>query len=121
MAQKRLAVTGARVLVLGMAFKENCPDLRNTRVVDVVEMLESYSILVDVYDPWVESKEAFDKYGVKLIGAPEMGVYDGILLAVAHSQFVSMGASRIREFGKSDSLFFDLKSVFPAVESDIRL
>lgn len=121
MAKKSLPVAGSRVLVLGLSFKENCPDLRNTRVIDVIETLQGYSIEVDVHDPWVDRQEAFNALGISLTEAPELGAYDAILVAVGHEQFVAMGASKIREFGKSNHLLYDLKSIFPATESDLRL
>jgi UDP-N-acetyl-D-glucosamine/UDP-N-acetyl-D-galactosamine dehydrogenase len=121
MAKKSLPVAGARVLVLGLSFKENCPDLRNTRVIDVIETLQSYSITVDVHDPWVDRQEALKELGVTLTDAPEPGAYDAVLVAVGHHQFIAMGASKIRKFGKSNNLLYDLKSIFPAAESDLRL
>jgi len=121
MAKRSLPVTGARVLVLGLSFKENCPDLRNTRVIDVIKSLQSYSMTVDVHDPWVNRQEAQEELGVTLTDAPEAGVYDAILVAVGHHQFVEMGSSKIRAFGKSENFLYDLKSIFPATESDLRL
>lgn len=121
MAKKSLPVAGSRVLVLGLSFKENCPDLRNTRVIDVIETLQGYSITVDVHDPWVDRQEAFKELGVTLTDAPEPGAYDAILVAVGHHQFVAIGASKIREFGKSNNVLYDLKSIFPVGESDLRL
>ena len=121
MLRRRIHVGGARILVLGLAFKENCPDLRNTRVVDVVAELRDYGALVDVHDPLVDPAEARREYGLDLVSAPERGTYDGVILAVAHEAFRAGGATAIRSFGRSDSVFFDLKSVFAREDSDLRL
>lgn len=121
MLKRRIHVDGARVLVMGLTFKENCPDLRNTRVVDIVQELAEYNIQVDVYDPWVSLEEAEREYGLKPIVEPEVNAYDGIILAVAHSQFRALGASNIRNYGKGEHVLYDLKYVLSAVESDIRL
>jgi len=119
--RKCVHVQGARVLVLGLAFKENCPDLRNTRVVDVVRELADFGVLVDVFDPWVDQHAAVNEYDVTIVSEPVEGQYDAIMLAVAHDMFKSLGAGGVRAFGKTDALFYDLKSVFTAVESDLRL
>lgn len=121
MLRKRIHVQGARVLVMGLAFKENCPDLRNTRVVDVIAELEDYGIAVDVFDPWVNRAEAQQEYGVTPIEPPKAGTYDGIILAVAHQQFAEMGAAEVRKLGCDDHVLFDLKYILPADQSDIRL
>lgn len=121
MIKRRIHVDGARVLVMGLAFKENCPDLRNSRVVDIVRDLQQYNIEVDVYDPWVEPKEALHEYDIHLTGQPVKGHYDAIILAVAHDQFRNIGSAQIRSFAKSNSVLFDLKYVFGRDESDIRL
>jgi UDP-N-acetyl-D-galactosamine dehydrogenase len=121
MTKKRLQVEGAKVLVMGLAFKENCPDLRNTRIVDVVAELEDYNCEVDVYDPWVDAVGAQQAYGVTPIKTPEPGGYDAIVLAVAHQQFKDMGASAIRALGKPGAVLYDLKYVLNPQESDLRL
>ncbi len=121
MARRRIHMQGARVLVLGLAFKENCPDLRNTRVVDIVAELRDYHCQVDVYDPWADAGEARHEYGLDLLSQPEAGTYDAILLAVAHHQFKTMGAAAIRALGKPEHLLYDLKYVLGADESDLRL
>lgn len=121
MIKQGITVRDARVLVLGLTFKENCPDLRNTRVVDVVEELEDWGITVDVHDPWVDADEARHEYGIALCESPAQGGYDGIILAVAHEEFRAMGADAIRGFGRDPQVFFDLKSVFASAESDLRL
>lgn len=121
MTKKRLQVDGAKVLVMGLTFKENCPDLRNTRVVDIVAELEDYNCQVDVYDPWVSVEEAENEYGITPIATPESGVYDAIILAVAHHQFREMGATAIRAIGKTTAVLYDLKYVLSTQESDLRL
>ncbi|MCV2877677.1 Vi polysaccharide biosynthesis UDP-N-acetylglucosamine C-6 dehydrogenase TviB [Sedimentimonas flavescens] len=121
MLKRRIHVDGARVLVLGLTFKENCPDLRNTRVVDVIEELRDYGVEVDVHDPWADAQEARDEYGLELIASPESGAYDGVLLAVAHEAYKAAGVCAIQAFGKDPHVFCDLKSVFARDESDLRL
>jgi UDP-N-acetyl-D-glucosamine/UDP-N-acetyl-D-galactosamine dehydrogenase len=121
MLKRRIHVDGARVLVLGLTFKENCPDLRNTRVVDVVEELRDYGVQVDVYDPWADAAEAKHEYGLDLIGTPDTGAYDGVVLAVAHDAFRAAGPATLRSFGRDASVFCDLKSVFARDDSDLRL
>ncbi|GAA6119678.1 Vi polysaccharide biosynthesis UDP-N-acetylglucosamine C-6 dehydrogenase TviB [Acidovorax sp. FG27] len=121
MTKRRIHVQGARVLVMGLAFKENCPDLRNTRVVDIVRELAQYDVRADVHDPWVSAEEAEDEYGIALTPSPATGAYDAIILAVAHGQFRSMGAAAIRALGKPEHVLFDLKYVLAAAESDLRL
>lgn len=121
MTKKRIQVEGARVLVMGLTFKENCPDLRNTRVVDIVAELKDYNCAVDVYDPWVDAAEAQHEYGIMPIEAPKPGDYDAIILAVAHHQFKDMGAAAIRALGKPGSVLYDLKYVLDPQESDLRL
>jgi UDP-N-acetyl-D-galactosamine dehydrogenase len=121
MIKSSVPMCDAKVLVLGLAFKENCPDLRNTRVVDLVAELGDYGILVDVHDPWVDADEAWHEYGIALSDTPKVACYDGIILAVAHQEFIVLGADAIRSFGKSQHLFFDIKSVFAPADSDFRL
>jgi UDP-N-acetyl-D-galactosamine dehydrogenase len=121
MLKRRIQVEGAKVLVMGLTFKENCPDLRNTRVVDIVAELKEYNCQVDVYDPWASIEEAQHEYGITPVRAPEAGSYDGIIVAVAHGQFKEMGAQAIRALGKADSVIYDLKYVLAADESDMRL
>jgi UDP-N-acetyl-D-galactosamine dehydrogenase len=111
----------ARVLVLGLAFKENCPDLRNTRVVDIVSELTTYGSDVDVHDPWVDAEEAKAEYGIDLVADPEAGAYDAVLIAVGHRQFADLGAPGIRRFGKPTSLVYDIKYVLPQGAADDRL
>jgi len=121
MIARRIQVDGARVLVLGLAFKENCPDLRNTRVVDVIAELASYGCRVDVHDPWVDAAQARAEYGLELVEAPEPGAYDGVVLAVAHGQFRSAGADTFRSFARPSHVFYDLKHLFANEGSDLRL
>lgn len=121
MTKRRIQVQGSRVLVMGLTFKENCPDLRNTRVIDIVNELADYNIHVDVYDPWVDADEAQREYGVTPISKPDPGSYDGIVLAVAHQQFLDMGASTIRALGKGEHVLYDLKYILSAEEADLRL
>jgi UDP-N-acetyl-D-galactosamine dehydrogenase len=121
MTKKRLQVEGAKVLVMGLTFKENCPDLRNTRVVDIVAELKEYNCAVDVYDPWVTVEEAEHEFGITPIAKPDNGNYDAIILAVAHHQFKDMGAAAIRALGKPASVLYDLKYVLSTQESDLRL
>jgi UDP-N-acetyl-D-galactosamine dehydrogenase len=121
MLKRRIQVDGARVLVLGLTFKENCPDLRNTRVVDVVAELRDYGVRVDVHDPWADPAEAQSEYGLDMVTAPEAGAYDGVILAVAHDVFRSAGRESLRAFGRQGHVFCDLKSVFGRDESDLRL
>ncbi|MDR1288406.1 MAG: Vi polysaccharide biosynthesis UDP-N-acetylglucosamine C-6 dehydrogenase TviB [Treponema sp.] len=121
MLKKHIPVADSRVLVMGLAFKENCPDLRNTRVVDIVHELENYDITVDVYDPWVDPGEAYREYGIKPVPAPLPDMYDAIVLAVAHRQFREMGSVVIRKIGKEKHVVYDLKYVLSQNESDLRL
>jgi UDP-N-acetyl-D-galactosamine dehydrogenase len=110
-----------RILVLGLAFKENCPDLRNTRVVDIVAELKDYGIAYDVHDPWVSQAEAEHECGIRIVGEPEVGAYDAVILAVAHHQYCEMGVERIRAFGKPNAVLYDVKQVLPKDRVDGRL
>ncbi|MCY1559895.1 nucleotide sugar dehydrogenase [compost metagenome] len=121
MLKRRIQVDGARVLVMGLTFKENCPDLRNTKVVDIVKELAEYNISVDVYDPWVSAEEAGHEYGLIPVSEPATGAYDAIILAVAHSEFRRLGADNIHKLGKAEHVLYDLKYIFSAEESDLRL
>ncbi|MEQ1594221.1 MAG: Vi polysaccharide biosynthesis UDP-N-acetylglucosamine C-6 dehydrogenase TviB [Casimicrobium sp.] len=121
MTRKRIQVDGARVLIMGLAFKENCPDLRNTRVVDIVRELADFGVCVDVYDPWVSAAEAVHEYGITPVEQPAAGTYDAIVIAVAHREFKAMGIDAIRALGKESHQIFDLKYVFTADETDLRL
>lgn len=121
MTQRRIHAAGANILVLGLAFKENCPDLRNTRVIDVVDEFRSYHANVDVHDPWVSADEARREYGIELARELLPGRYDAVILAVAHRQFVELGGERIRALGKPGSIVFDVKQALPRELVDDRL
>jgi UDP-N-acetyl-D-galactosamine dehydrogenase len=112
--RKGLPILGNKVLILGLTFKENCPDLRNTKVVDIVKAMQNYNILVDVYDPWIDLAEARHEYGLECLAqAPKSGQYSAIILAVAHSQFLAWGAQGIKAFGQPGAVIFDVKSILP--------
>ena len=111
----------ARALILGLAFKENCPDVRNTKVTDIAEELASYGVQVDICDPWVDADEARAEYGIDLVDEPQKGAYDIVVIAVAHDQFRTLGTEGIRAFGKPSSVLYDIKYVLPAAASDDRL
>ena len=121
MARRQINAVGARVLLLGFAFKENCPDLRNTRVVDIIHALRQYGVTVDVHDPWVCADDALQEYGVELIEQPEQGVYDAVVLAVAHGAFVEQGAEALRNYGRSGAVLYDVKSALDKDKIDGRL
>ena len=119
--KKRIQVDGAKILLLGLTFKENCPDLRNTKVVDIIKELKEYNIEVDVYDPWIDAEEAQHEYGITPIDSLEDGKYDGVILAVAHKQFKDMGIDAIRKLGKPAHVVYDLKYLFAPEQTDLRL
>ena len=121
MTRRRLQVDGARVLIMGLTFKENCPDLRNTRVVDIIEELKDYNVQTDVLDPWADPAQALHEYGITPLQNPEPGAYDAIVIAVAHHQFKTMGAQAIRALGKPEHVLYDLKYLLPIEGSDLRL
>ena len=121
MLKKRIHVNGSKVLVMGLTFKENCPDVRNTKVIDVVNELTDYGVQVDIFDPWVDVSQVQKEFNITLINNPKTNNYDGIILAVAHSDFISIGSEGIKSYGKATHIFYDLKSVFPSQESDLRL
>jgi len=121
MTKKRIHVVDANVLIMGLTFKENCPDLRNTRVVDLVEEFESFNCNIDVYDPWVDKDEAVHEYGIKPIDRPVEGKYDAILLAVAHDEFKQLSLEQIKAFGKDNHVLYDIKYLLKANEVDGRL
>lgn len=113
MTQKRIHVCQANVLILGLTFKENCTDIRNTRVIDMVRELQGYNARVDVYDPWADPQEARDELGIELLQSLPQAYYDAIIIAVAHEAFKRMGIEKIRALGKSNSVLFDVKHTFP--------
>ncbi len=122
MLRKNLPVLGSKVLVLGLTFKENCPDVRNTKVVDIVKALRGYNTQVDVYDPWIDVAEAQHEYGLAcLTKAPAHGQYAAIVLAVGHHQFLAMGEQGIKAFGQAGAVVYDVKSILPMGAADGRL
>jgi UDP-N-acetyl-D-galactosamine dehydrogenase len=122
MLRKGQQVLGGKVLVLGLTFKENCPDVRNTKVVDIVRHLQAYNAQVDVYDPWIDLAEAEHEYGLKCLAqAPEPGSYSAVILAVAHREFQALGDAGIRAFGAPGAVIFDVKSLLPRGSADGRL
>lgn len=121
MIKKKIQVEGAKVLVLGLSFKENCPDIRNTKIIDIVHELKEYHMDVDVYDPWVDASEAEHEYAITPVQSVKADTYDAVILAVAHNQFKEMGVTEIRALGKTNHVLYDLKYVLETTESDIRL
>jgi UDP-N-acetyl-D-galactosamine dehydrogenase len=121
MNKKRIQIEDAKVLVLGLSFKENCPDIRNSKVVDIITELQDFHMQVDVYDPWIDAAEAEQEYGLRPIAAPEVDSYDAVIIAVAHQQFKDMGASAIHALGKSNHIVYDLKYILAKHQADIRL
>jgi UDP-N-acetyl-D-galactosamine dehydrogenase len=121
MTQKRIHIVDSRILIMGLAFKENCPDLRNTRVVDIVKELRTCNANVDIYDPWVDSGHAQAEFGFGTIEAPAAGTYDAVIIAVAHDRFREMGIDAIRALTKPQAVVFDIKYLFPAEAVDARL
>jgi UDP-N-acetyl-D-galactosamine dehydrogenase len=121
MTKRKFQVVDARVLVMGLTFKENCPDLRNTGVIDIIEEMKTYNTLVDIYDPWADPAEAEHEYGLKLISNPENNTYEAIIICVAHNQFKEMGPEGIRTLGKPNHVLFDVKHVLPKSAVDARL
>ncbi|CAG0911310.1 unnamed protein product, partial [Cyprideis torosa] len=121
MLKRGTGIRGARVLVMGLTFKEDCPDLRNTRVVDILKELADFGVNVDVHDPWVSAQEAAQVSDRPFVQNPEDCTYDGIIVAVAHRQFIELGAGNIRTLCKPESVLYDLKCIFDANASDLRL
>ena len=121
MITKGIQIQGSNILILGFAFKENCPDIRNTKVIDIYRDLQEYKIDIDVYDPWVSNESLRKEYNISLKEDLLENYYDAIILAVSHKQFFEMGSDSIKKYGKSSHVFYDVKSIFPAVDSDGRL
>jgi UDP-N-acetyl-D-galactosamine dehydrogenase len=121
MLGRRIQPLDARVLVMGLTFKENCPDVRNTKVVDIVRELGTYGARVDVWDPWVDADEALEEYGIELLQKPEQGAYDVVVLAVAHDEFCALGAEGIRAYCNGNAIVYDIKYVLPADAVDDRI
>jgi UDP-N-acetyl-D-galactosamine dehydrogenase len=121
MLQRKIQISGSKVLIMGLTFKENCPDIRNTKVIDVINELDKFGCNLEIHDPWVK-KEDQAKFGnLKFIENIEKTAYDGIILAVSHDVFRDLGADEIRTYGKSPHVFFDMKSVYSKDQSDLRL
>ncbi len=121
MLKRGIPIKGGKILILGLTFKENCPDLRNTKVIDVVTELKEFGLDVDVHDPWSNKQEAKSEYGIALLDSPEKESYDGIIVAVAHDEFKKLGSKGVRAFGVADHVLYDLKNIFGQHESDLRL
>jgi len=121
MMDHKIQVSGSRVLLMGLTFKENCPDLRNSRVIDIVTELKKYSIQIDVHDPMVEPDNARAEYGIEMLAEPDTGVYDAVIVAVAHDQFRDQGAAGLRAYCRPDGVLYDVKYLLPASAVDGRL
>ncbi|MBB3170071.1 Vi polysaccharide biosynthesis UDP-N-acetylglucosamine C-6 dehydrogenase TviB [Simiduia aestuariiviva] len=121
MTQRKVHVVGSRILIMGLAFKENCPDLRNTRVVDIIAELKTYHADIDVYDPWVDADAAQHEYGLTLVESPKASTYDAIILCVGHREFRDMGGDAIRALGKDGAVLYDVKHILPKSAVDARL
>ena len=121
MTQNRIHIVDSKILILGLTFKENCPDLRNTRVIDIINNFTDQHANVDVYDPWADAIEAREVYGFKPLSEPVENSYDAIVLAVSHQEFIDLGVDAIRKFGKPEHVLFDIKYMFPAEQTDGRL
>ena len=121
MMQRNALSASPKILILGLTFKENCPDLRNTRVVDIITEFSDYGAAVEVHDPWVDADEALREYGIRMLQEPRDGHYDAVILAVAHDQFRDMGGSRIRALCKPGGILYDVKQILPAADVDGRL
>ncbi len=121
MVRRRIHVCGARILVMGLAFKENCPDIRNSRVIDIVTEFLDFEAVVDVYDPWVDPDEAEHEYGLRPIAQPANGAYDAVVVAVAHRTFRDLGADAIHALCKPDHVIHDIKGILPKDSADLRL
>jgi len=121
MVKKRIQVVGSKILVMGLSFKENCPDIRNTKIVDIVNALKEYDLDLDIYDPWVDIDEAKHEYGLAPVNVLKKNEYDAIILAVVHDQFKQMTAREIHALGKTKHVLFDLKYILNKDETSIRL
>ncbi|MBT3812810.1 MAG: Vi polysaccharide biosynthesis UDP-N-acetylglucosamine C-6 dehydrogenase TviB [Gammaproteobacteria bacterium] len=121
MIKKRIPVVDSNILIMGLTFKEDCPDLRNTRVVDVIEELSNFHCNIDVYDPWIDKEESIREYGITSVEQPEQGKYDAVIIAVAHHQFKEMSVDAIRALGKESHVLYDIKYILPAEQVDGRL
>ena len=121
MVKQRIQVVGSKILVMGLSFKENCPDIRNTKIIDMVRALKEYELDLDIYDPWVDHKEVEHEYGLAPVSALQNNEYDAIILAVVYDQFKQMTAAEIHALGKNKHVLFDLKYILNKGETSIRL
>ncbi len=121
MTQRKCHVVDSNILIMGLTFKENCPDLRNTRVIDIINELKNYNANVHIYDPWADAAEAQHEYGIELIDSPKANSYDAIILCVGHNKFRELGADEIRAYGKTNHVLFDVKHILPKDAVDARL
>lgn len=121
MTQRKAQVVDSNILIMGLTFKENCPDLRNTRVIDIIQELQKYNAVVHIYDPWADKDEARHEYGLELITEPQAGSYDAVILCVGHQKFRDLGVDTIRGFGKPNHVLFDVKHILPKDAVDARL
>lgn len=121
MKQKGIQIKNSRVLIMGFTFKENCPDIRNSKVIDVINQLSKHQCIIDVYDPWIKKEDITKGHNLNYVSIPKEGIYDSIVLAVGHNDFKSMGVKKIRSFGKPKNLIYDLKFLFNKNETDLRL
>ena len=121
MTKKRIPIVDSNILIMGLTFKEDCPDLRNTRVIDVIEELSSFHCNIDVFDPWIDKEESIREYGITSVKQPEQSKYDAVIIAVAHHQFKAMGIDAIRALGKENFVLYDIKYILPAEQVDGRL
>ncbi|MDH5515120.1 MAG: Vi polysaccharide biosynthesis UDP-N-acetylglucosamine C-6 dehydrogenase TviB, partial [Gammaproteobacteria bacterium] len=121
MMNSKIQVSGARALVLGLTFKENCPDLRNSRAIDVVKELQRYNVVVDMHDPCVSPENVRKEYAIDMVESPENGIYDAVIIAVGHKQFIDIGAEGLRALCRPNGILYDVKSILPAAAVDGRL
>lgn len=121
MVNKKIEISSAKILVMGLAFKENCPDIRNSKVIDIIMELQGYGVEVNIYDPWINPDIVMSEYGFEMNNKPDINTFGAIILAVGHDDFKHLGADKIREYGTSNHIFYDLKSIFNIDESDLRL
>ena len=110
-----------RVLIMGLSFKENCPDMRNSKVIDLIKEIEEFGIEVDVHDPWVDASKAKTAFGIDLVSKPDAGNYDAVIVAVKHREFIEMGIETIRGYTRDSGIVFDMKNAFDANAADLRL
>ena len=121
MVNKKIEISSAKILVMGLAFKENCPDIRNSKVIDIIMELQGYGVEVNIYVPWINPDIVMSEYGFEMNNKPDINTFGAIILAVGHDDFKHLGADKIREYGTSNHIFYDLKSIFNIDESDLRL